>query len=110
MRRDDSGRFGVRLNPDAGTLTLERRDGPSVADSAIIFLRPWLEATVESRPEAPFAMPAALMAVDGSGALMDVRVLLLEFEGRRVGDSTVVDSVTPEFLVRTAHDGVSGEP
>jgi hypothetical protein len=55
-------------------------------------------------------MPAGIMTVEGSGASMGVRMLLQQFEGRRVGDSTVVDSVTPEFLIRTGPVGVSGLP
>lgn len=108
--RDSSATFRARLDPDGGTLTLERWDGPSVADSAVISLRSWLEATLKARPDAPYEMPAELMVIDGSGTSMDVRVLLSQFSGRRVGDSTVVDSVVPQFLVKTGPDGGSGVP
>jgi hypothetical protein len=108
--RDSSGTFGVRLDPDRGMLTLELLKGSFVADSAVFSLGAWLDSTLASSPVSPDNMPAAMMIVEGSGASMDVRVLLQQFEGRRVGDSTVVDSIIPEFLVRTGPDSVSGLP
>ncbi len=108
--RDSSGTFGVRLDPDRGMLTLELLQGSFVTDSAVFSLGAWLDSTLASSPVSPDNMPAAMMIVEGSGASMDVRVLLQQFEGHRVGDSTVVDSIIPEFLIRTGPDSVSGLP
>ncbi len=108
--RDSSGTFGVRLDPDRGMLTLELLQGAIVTDSAVFSLGAWLDSALASSPVSPDNMPAEIMTVEGSGASMGVRVLLQQFEGRRVGDSTVVDSITPEFLVRTGPVSVSGLP
>jgi hypothetical protein len=108
--RDSSGTFGVRLDPDRGVLTLELLKGAFVTDSAVFSLGAWLDSALASSPVSPDNMPSEMMIVEGSGASMDVRVLLQQFEGRRVGDSTVVDAIIPEFLIRTRPDSVSGLP
>lgn len=109
-RRDSAGMFRARLDPDRATLTLERWDGSTCSDSARLSLSAWLDATLAARPDAPYDLPAELMAADASGSTMDVRVLLQQFRGRREGDSTVVDFVTPEFLIRFRPAGLAGEP
>ena len=91
-------------------LTLELLKGAIVTDSAVFSLGAWLDSALASSPVSPDNMPAEIMTVEGSGASMGVRVLLQQFEGRRVGDSTVVDLITPEFLVRTGPVSASGLP
>ena len=108
--RDSSGTFCVRLDPDRGMLTLGLLKGGSVTDSAVFSLGAWLDSALASSPVSPDNMPAEMMIVEGSGATMDVRMLLQQFSGRRDRDSTVVNSVNPEFLVRFAPDRASGMP
>jgi hypothetical protein len=55
-------------------------------------------------------MPADVMTLEGTSASMEVRLLLHQFDGRRVGDSTVVDSIIPEFLIQTGPASVPGMP
>ncbi|MBP1654321.1 MAG: hypothetical protein H6Q28_877, partial [Bacteroidetes bacterium] len=108
--RDSSGTFAARLDPDAGTLTLELLEGGSVTDSAVVYLGPWLDSALASAPVSPDNMPSAVMTVEGAGASMDVRVLLHQVAGRRAGDSTVVESVIPRFLIRFSPDSARGMP
>jgi hypothetical protein len=108
--RDSSGMFRARLDPDLGTLSLERMEGALASDSAVVSLRSWLKAALRSHPSAPHSMPAEMMVLDGSGATMDVRVLLVQLQGSRAGDSTTVNSVIPEFLVRIKQAQASAKP
>ena len=108
--RDSTGTYGVRLDPDRGTLTLELLEGAAVADSTVFSLGTWLDSALASSPVSLESMPADVMTLEGTGASLEVRVLLHQFDGRRVGDSTVVDSIIPEFLIRTGPVSVPGLP
>jgi hypothetical protein len=108
--QDSAGTFRASIDLEGARLILERLDGESVPDSAVFHLKPWLDATLKARPDAPTILPSNLMRADVSGASMDVRAVFIKFQARRTGDDIVMEGVTPEFLIRFRPSGTPGEP